>query len=70
MAKRVEPKDSPDDFPTAPWATRALIEHALMDIGPLTDLTCLEPACGAGYMARVLKEYFGHVHFADAYEYG
>jgi hypothetical protein len=27
MAQRTEPKDSPDDFPTPPWATRALIEH-------------------------------------------
>jgi hypothetical protein len=28
MAQRVEPKDSADDFPTPPWATRALLEHA------------------------------------------
>ncbi|MGH8525505.1 MAG: SAM-dependent methyltransferase, partial [Gammaproteobacteria bacterium] len=24
MAQRLEPKDSFDDFPTPPWATRAL----------------------------------------------
>ena len=29
MAQRVEPKDSADDFPTPPWATRALVEHVL-----------------------------------------
>src|SRR4051812_39001125 len=70
-AQRFEPADSPDDFPTPPWATRALVEHVL-DKEPLGDLTCLEPACGAGHMAKVLKEYFGEVHASDAldYEYG
>ena len=33
-------------------------------------MTCLEPACGAGHMAKVLKEYFGEVKSADAYAYG
>jgi hypothetical protein len=36
----------------------------------LATLTCLEPACGAGHMAKVLKEYFGEVICADAYSYG
>lgn len=69
MSQRVEPNDSSDDFPTPPWATRALIEHV---IGPdaLSSLTCLEPACGAGHMAKVLKEYFGEVWYGDAFEYG
>ena len=31
---------------------------------------CLEPACGAGHMAKVLKEYFGEVWAADAFHYG
>ena len=31
MAQRIEAADSPDDFPTPPWATRALIEHVLED---------------------------------------
>ena len=69
MSQRVEPKDSPDDFPTPPWATRALIEHIINDPS-LPDQTCLEPACGAGHMAKVLKEYFGEVQFSDAYHYG
>ena len=56
MAQRNEPKDSPDDFPTPPWATRALLEHVLDDKATLRDMTCLEPACGAGHMARVLKD--------------
>src|SRR5580704_12699722 len=68
-AQRIEPKDSPDDFPTPPWATRALIEHVI-DKRSLASLSCLEPACGAGHMAKVLKEYFGEVGAADAYQYG
>ena len=70
MAQRVEAKDSPDDFPTPPWATRALIEHILDGKEELANRSCLEPACGAGHMARVLMEYFGTVHHSDAYDYG
>ena len=70
MAQRIEPKDSPDDFPTPPWATRGLIEHVLDDKPALKTMTCLEPACGAGHMAKVLKEYFAEVRCADAYNYG
>jgi hypothetical protein len=70
MAQRIEPRDSPDDFPTPPWATRALFENVLDDTNELTTLCCLEPACGAGHMARVLKEYFGQVRCSDAYDYG
>lgn len=69
MSQRVEANDSPDDFPTPPWATRALLEHV---IGPadVKILTCLEPACGAGHMAKVLKEYFAGVRCSDAHDYG
>lgn len=70
MAQRVEPQDSPDDFPTPPWATRALVEHILEDKAELRNMTCLEPACGAGYMAKPLEEYFGKVIASDAYCYG
>jgi len=70
MAQRIEPKDSPDDFPTPPWATRALVERVLCKASDLAAMTCLEPACGAGHMAKALKEYFGAVHCADAYPYG
>lgn len=70
MAQRTEPRDSPDDFPTPPWATRALIEHVLEGKSGLSHLSCLEPACGAGHMARVLKEYFREVQSADAFAYG
>ena len=70
MAQRTEAQDSPDDFPTPPWATRALIEYVLEDKSRLRRLSCVEPACGAGHMAKVLEEYFGEVRSADAHEYG
>ena len=70
MAQRTEPADSPDDFPTPPWATRALIELVLGAKSHLARLTCLEPACGAGHMAKVLDEYFADVRCADAHHYG
>lgn len=70
MAQRTEPTDSPDDFPTPPWATRGLIEHVLEDKKSLANMSCLEPACGAGHMAKVLKEYFGQVQSADTHQYG
>jgi len=69
MSQRTEPGDSPDDFPTPPWATRALLEHVL-DKTTLSELLCLEPACGAGHMAKVLKDYFGEVRSSDAHAYG
>jgi hypothetical protein len=71
MAQRTESKNSLDDFPTPPWATRALIEHVLAEHKPaLSNLTCLEPACGAGHMAKVLKEYFREVRASDVHDYG
>jgi hypothetical protein len=70
MAQRVEAADSADDFPTPPWATRALIEHVLGNKKTLAGQTCLEPACGAGHMAKVLHEYFREVQASDAYDYG
>ena len=66
MAQRIEPHDSLDYFPTPPWATRALCEW----LGNVRSLTCLEPACGEGHMARPLAEYFGKVHASDIHNYG
>ena len=69
MAQRIEPSDSPDDFPTPPWATRALVEHVIKEKDALAMQSCLEPACGAGHMAKVLKEYFREVRVSDAHDY-
>ena len=69
MSQRGDPLDSPDDFPTPPWATRALLKHTLADYR-LDTMSCLEPACGVGHMSRVLEESFGSVESSDAYYYG
>jgi hypothetical protein len=69
MAQRVEAQDSRDDFPMPPWATRALCEHILSK-NDLAVQTCLEPACGRGYMVKPLREYFASVEASDAYHYG
>jgi len=67
MAQRIEPHTSLDDFPTPPWATRALCEYVL---GDQRDSSCWEPACNRGYMAKPLKEYFKSVHASDVHDYG
>ena len=68
MAQRSEPRDSLDDFPTPPWATRALLNHVIS--APFDTLSCLEPACGAGHMAKVLSERFTSVTARDVSDYG
>jgi hypothetical protein len=69
MATRIEGRESLDDFPTPPWATRALMEYAIGGNG-LRSQVCLEPACGVGHMAKVLSEYFASVAASDIYRYG
>lgn len=62
MAQRAEVRDGADDFPTPPWATRALIEHVLDDRETFRKMSCLEPACGAGHIKNMSgdseQEYF------------
>lgn len=70
MAQRAELKTSLDDFPTPPWATRALLEHAVSSKMSLGSMTCLEPACGRGHMSVALAEYFGEVVSYDVFAYG
>lgn len=72
MQDRRTPAASLDFFPTPPWATRALCEIVLPELGlPLQPFnTVHEPACGAGHMAEVLREYFGVVFATDIQEYG
>jgi len=71
MAQRAEPHDSLDDFPTQPWATRALVEKVIRtDFGGVSDQICWEPACNRGHMVRPLAEYFGHVWASDIHDYG
>ena len=70
MAQRAELKNSLDDFPTPPWATRALIEHVVVAKNSLRSMTCLEPACGRGHMAVALAPYFREVASFDVFDYG
>ena len=71
LAGRQEPDDSLDYFPTPPWATRALIETVLPEIGIGTKQLgyVWEPACGEGHMAEVLAEYTD-VSASDVFDYG
>ncbi len=71
MQRRVEAHDSLDDFPTPPWATRALCEWLSNNQSqPLDMFTCREPAANRGHMVAPLSEYFGKVEGADVHDYG
>jgi hypothetical protein len=70
MAQRSEANDSLDDFPTPPWATRALLKHAVPSRMLQPNQTCLEPATGRGHMSKVLWESFSDVHSSDIADYG
>ncbi len=68
--QRHEAPDSLDDFPTPPWATRALCEKLVGHGEPLHLQHVWEPACNRGYMARPLGEFFDHVYATDVRDYG
>lgn len=74
MQQRNEPGDSLDDFPTPPWATRALCEWILRnwvrDYGELKHQTCREPTANRGHMVKPLREYFADVEASDVHDYG
>ena len=69
MQQRSEPHDSLDDFPTPPWATRALCEWLVanwcQERSDWASFTCREPAANRGHMVRPLREYFGQVLASD-----
>lgn len=69
MAQRRELLDSLDDFPTPPWATRALCE-VVLDQSRLANKTFWEPAANRGLMAKVLQEYFWAGFASDVHDYG
>lgn len=69
-ARRNDPLSSLDDFPTPPWATRALMEKILMFQPGMNKYICWEPACNRGFMSEVLKEYFREVWSTDIEDYG
>lgn len=68
MQQRSEPHDSLDDFPTPPWATRALLEHLRFRASQM--LIAREPAANRGHMVRPLYEVFHYVDASDIFDYG
>src|ERR1044072_10022352 len=69
MEHRTESPDAIDDFPTPPWATRAICER-LNAIGfKLDNKMAWEPACGRGFMVRPMEEFFPIVLATDAFDY-
>lgn len=66
-ASRGEPSDSLDDFPTPPWAGRALMEHVLR---PSPRLKLWEPAANRGFLLRGLRDYFRACYASDVFDYG
>lgn len=67
MAQRHEPHDSLDDFPTPPWAGRALCEHV---ITAEPGAVLWEPAVNRGFLLRGLRGYFAQVAASDVHDYG
>lgn len=70
MQQRSEPHKSLDDFPTPPWATRALCEWLQRRGEGIEDFNVREPAANRGHMARPLAEYFRRVEASDVHDYG
>lgn len=82
MQRDHEPHDSLGDFPTPPWATRALCERLQNPCDILLNgdrpksalstwpLTCREPAANRGHMVKALREYFPTVEASDIFDYG
>lgn len=69
MQQRAGAPDSLDDFPTPPWATRALLEF-LAAIGcSLSAQSAWEPCCNRGYMVRPMREVFANVRASDVMIY-
>ena len=70
MQQRREPHTSLDDFPTPPWATRALCEWLRQQAITLDRCSAREPAANRGHMVRPLREYFCEVEASDIFDYG
>ncbi|WP_339112815.1 hypothetical protein [Thioclava sp. GXIMD2076] len=69
MQQRTEPHESLDDFPTPPWATRALCDWLLSIGQDLGSMACHEPAANRGHMVRPLREAFEFVKGSDVHDY-
>ncbi len=76
MQQRHEDARALDDYPTPPWATRALMEYVIFKLGDeqarlkVSRHVALDPACGRGHIVRTLNEYFGAAEGSDVHDYG
>lgn len=72
MNRRAERLDSLDDFPTPPWATRALFAHVVPGWAASGRTGAVwEPAANRGLMAEILFEQCGGpVVASDVHDYG
>lgn len=71
MQQRAKALDAFDDFPTPPWATRALCEYLNDRMGACTENWDVEEPCAnRGYMTRPLSHRFRNVHASDIFDYG
>lgn len=70
MQQRREAKDSLDDFPTPPWATRAACEFLTAKGLALATMSVREPCANRGFMVRPLQEHFASVLASDVEDYG
>lgn len=70
MNARRDPTDALDDYPTPPWATRALTRLVLPELGiDVAGRAVLEPAAGRGIMAAVLRDEGARVFASDVQRY-
>ena len=70
-ARRAEPADSLDYFPTPPWATRAFFVHVLPHLQHSRGfLIAWDPACGEGHMAAAIAEHVDVTFASDIFDYG
>lgn len=74
-SSRFEAADSLDDFPTPPWAGRALIEHVFRRpwngrVLSTRRMSLWEPAVNRGFLLRGLAPYFYKVRGSDIFDYG
>lgn len=70
MARRAEPWDSLDCFPTPPWATRALFVHVLPKIGVTVPIgAALDPAAGLFHMVDAMRPFCSKATGSDVFDY-
>ena len=70
MAQLHDRSDHLQDYPTPPWATRALCEMLVHNGLSLSRKRVWEPAANRGFMVRPLAEYFETVFGSDVHDYG